>query len=165
MFVSKVVPSLYARAPLASAKSPSIKLSPYLVWISLIWFLAKSISKYAVYTFDFFGENIFKADLSISVKELGSLLDYSYAHKDAEEYIAKVFKSDRSLIVRNGTSTANKIVGMYSVADGDTILVDRNCHKSVTHLMMMVDVNPIYLKPTRNAYGIIGGIPRSEFSK
>jgi lysine decarboxylase len=115
--------------------------------------------------YDFFGENIFKADLSISVKELGSLLDHSAAHKYAEEYIAKVFKADRSLIVTNGTSTANKIVGMYSVVDGDTILVDRNCHKSVTHLMMMVDVNPIYLKPTRNAYGIIGGIPRSEFSK
>lgn len=31
--------------------------------------------------------------------------------------------------------------------------------------MMMVDVSSIYLKPTRNAYGIIGGIPRSEFSK
>ncbi|AJC49281.1 lysine decarboxylase LdcC [Allofrancisella guangzhouensis] len=115
--------------------------------------------------YDFFGENVFKTDLSISVKELGSLLDHSDAHKDAEEYISKVFKSDRSLIVTNGTSTANKIVGMYSVADGDTILVDRNCHKSVTHLMMMVDVNPVYLKPTRNAYGIIGGIPQEEFKK
>ncbi|MDE5035799.1 lysine decarboxylase LdcC, partial [Francisella tularensis subsp. holarctica] len=67
--------------------------------------------------------------------------------------------------VTNGTSTANKIVGMYSVADGDRILVDRNCHKSVTHLMMMVDVNPIYLKPTRNAYGLIGGIPKKEIKR
>lgn len=115
--------------------------------------------------YDFYGENIFKTDLSISMKELGSLLDHSEAHKDAEEYVAKVFQADRSLIVTNGTSTANKIVGMYSVADGDTILVDRNCHKSVTHLMMMVDVNPIYLKPTRNAYGIIGGIPKEEFQR
>ncbi|MDE4963424.1 lysine decarboxylase LdcC, partial [Francisella tularensis subsp. holarctica] len=89
----------------------------------------------------FYGENIFKTDLSISMKELGSLLDHSEAHKDAEEYISKVFKSDRSLIFTNGTSTANKIVGMYIVADGDTILVDRNCHKSLTHIMMIVDVN------------------------
>lgn len=115
--------------------------------------------------YDFYGENIFKTDLSISMKELGSLLDHTDAHQDAEEYISKVFKSERSLIVTNGTSTANKIVGMYSVADGDTILVDRNCHKSMTHLMMMVDINPIYLKPTRNAYGIIGGIPKSEFQR
>ncbi|MFC4892580.1 lysine decarboxylase LdcC [Pseudofrancisella aestuarii] len=115
--------------------------------------------------YDFFGENIFKTDVSISMQELGSLLDHSGVHEDAEEYVSKIFKSDRSLIVTNGTSTANKIVGMYSVADGDTVLLDRNCHKSLTHLMMMVDVNPVYFRPTRNAYGIIGGIPKSEFRR
>ncbi|MDE4947254.1 lysine decarboxylase LdcC, partial [Francisella tularensis subsp. holarctica] len=66
--------------------------------------------------YDFYGENIYKTDLSYSLKELGSVLDHSEAHKDAEEYISNVFKSDRSLIVTIGTSTANKIVGMYSVA-------------------------------------------------
>jgi len=43
------------------------------------------------------------------------------------------------------------------------VLIDRNCHKSLTHLMMMSNVIPIYLRPTRNAYGILGGIPQSEF--
>ncbi|MFZ9036121.1 MAG: lysine decarboxylase LdcC [Francisellaceae bacterium] len=115
--------------------------------------------------YDYYGENVFKTDISISMSELGSLLDHSGPHLAAEKYIANVFGSDRSLIVTNGTSTANKIVGMYAVADGDTILVDRNCHKSLTHLMMMVDANPVYLKPTRNAYGILGGIPLSEFDR
>ncbi len=115
--------------------------------------------------YDFYGSNIFKSDISVSMAELGSLLDHSGPHRDAENYISKVFGSDRSLIVTNGTSTSNKIVGMYSVADGDTILVDRNCHKSLTHLMMMVDVNPIYLKPTRNVHGILGGIPFEEFKR
>lgn len=115
--------------------------------------------------YDFYGGNIFKSDVSISMSELGSLLDHSGPHEDAEKYIADVFNADRSLIVTNGTSTSNKIVGMYSVSDGDTVLIDRNCHKSLTHLMMMVNVNPIYLKPTRNAYGILGGIDLSEFSK
>ena len=115
--------------------------------------------------YDFLGPNIFKSDISISMGELGSLLDHSGPHKDAEEYISEVFNSDRSLIVTNGTSTSNKILGMYSAADGDTVLIDRNCHKSLTHLMMMVDVNPIYLKPTRNYYGILGGIPFSEFKR
>ncbi|AIT09940.1 lysine decarboxylase LdcC [Candidatus Francisella endociliophora] len=114
--------------------------------------------------YDFFGPNVFKSDISISMEEMGSLLDHSGPHKEAEDYVADIFNADRSLIVTNGTSTSNKIVGMYSAGQGDTILVDRNCHKSLTHLMMMVDVNPIYLKPTRNAYGIIGGIPLSEFT-
>ena len=73
--------------------------------------------------------------------------------------------ADSSYIVTNGTSTSNKIVGMYSAPAGSTVLIDRNCHKSLTHLMMMSDVTPIYFRPTRNAYGILGGIPQSEFSR
>lgn len=115
--------------------------------------------------FDFFGENVFKADLSVSMPELGSLLDHSGVHADAEEYIAKTFNADHSYIVTNGTSTANKIVGMFSATSGSTIIMDRNCHKSLTHFLMMSDVKPVYFRPTRNAYGILGGIPRSEFSK
>lgn len=115
--------------------------------------------------YDFFGENTMKSDISVSVGELGSLLDHSGPHRDAEEYIAEVFNADRSYIVTNGTSTANKIVGMYSVPAGSTVLIDRNCHKSLTHLLMMSDITPVYLKPTRNAYGILGGIPENEFRK
>lgn len=110
--------------------------------------------------YDFFGPNTMKSDISISVSELGSLLDHSGPHKEAEQYIARVFNADRSYMVTNGTSTANKIVGMYSAPAGSTILIDRNCHKSLTHLMMMSDVTPIYFRPTRNAYGILG-IPQS----
>lgn len=113
--------------------------------------------------YDFFGANTFKADVSVSVGELGSLLDHSGPHHDAEKYIAETFNADRSYIVTNGTSTANKIIGLYSAPAGSTVLIDRNCHKSLTHLMMMSNVIPIYLRPTRNAYGILGGIPQSEF--
>ncbi|EGU8719257.1 lysine decarboxylase LdcC, partial [Salmonella enterica] len=115
--------------------------------------------------YDFFGKNTMKSDLSVSVSELGSLLDHSGPHAEAEQYIAETFNAERSYIITNGTSTANKIVGIYSAPAGCTILIDRNCHKSLTHLMMMNDVTPIYFRPTRNAYGILGGIPRSEFDK
>ncbi len=113
--------------------------------------------------YDFFGANTFKSDISISVGELGSLLDHSGPHADAEKYIAETFNATRSYIVTNGTSTANKIVGLYSAPAGSTVLIDRNCHKSLTHLMMMSNITPIYFRPTRNAYGILGGIPRKEF--
>lgn len=115
--------------------------------------------------YDFFGANTLKADVSVSVTELGSLLDHSGPHREAEEYIAKTFNAERSYMVTNGTSTANKIVGMYATPAGSTILVDRNCHKSLAHLLMMNDVIPIYLKPERNAYGILGGIPQREFTQ
>ena len=115
--------------------------------------------------YDFFGAKTLKADVSISVTELGSLLDHTGPHLEAEEYIARTFGSEQSYIVTNGTSTANKIVGMYAAPAGSTVLIDRNCHKSLAHLMMMTNVIPIYLRPNRNAYGILGGIPQREFTR
>ncbi len=54
---------------------------------------------------------------------------------------------------------------MYAAPSGSTLLIDRNCHKSLAHLLMMNDVVPVWLKPTRNALGILGGIPRREFTR
>ncbi|EDX9182563.1 lysine decarboxylase LdcC [Salmonella enterica subsp. enterica serovar Lexington] len=115
--------------------------------------------------YDFFGGNTLKADVSISVTELGSLLDHTGPHLEAEEYIARTFGAEQSYMVTNGTSTSNKIVGMYAAPAGSTLLIDRNCHKSLAHLLMMSDVVPLWLKPTRNALGILGGIPRREFTR
>ena len=101
--------------------------------------------------YDFFGGNTLKADVSISVTELGSLLDHTGPHLEAEEYIARTFGAEQSYMVTNGTSTSNKIVGMYAAPAGSTLLIDRNCHKSLAHLLMMSDVVPLWLSPTRNA--------------
>lgn len=93
------------------------------------------------------------------------MLDHTGPHPEAEEYIARTFGAEQSYIVTNGTSTSNKIVGMYAAPSGSTLLIDRNCHKSLAHLLMMNDVVPVWLKPTRNALGILGGIPRREFTR
>ena len=63
----------------------------------------------------------------------------------------------------NGTSTSNKIVWHATVAPGDIVLVDRNCHKSILHAITMTGAIPVFLTPTRNHFGIIGPIPRDEF--
>lgn len=65
----------------------------------------------------------------------------------------------------NGTSTANKIVWHSMVGREDLVLVDRNCHKSILHSIIMTGAIPLYLTPERNELGIIGPIPLSEFSK
>jgi arginine decarboxylase len=50
------------------------------------------------------------------------------------------------------------------VAPGDVVVVDRNCHKSVLHAIIMTGAIPVFLMPTRNHFGIIGPIPKSEFA-
>jgi arginine/lysine/ornithine decarboxylase len=111
----------------------------------------------------FFGEQLFRSDLSISVGELGSLLDHSGPVGEAERYAAKVFGADQTYFVTNGTSTANKIVFFGSVTKDDVVLVDRNCHKSSEHALTMTHSVAVYFMPTRNRYGIIGPIPPSAF--
>lgn len=114
--------------------------------------------------FQFFGENVLRSDLSVSVPELGSLLEHSGVVGDAEREAARTFGADRSYFVTNGTSTANKIVWHGNVTRGDVVLVDRNCHKSVLHAIVMTGAVPIYLPTTRNPYGIIGPIPKAELA-
>ncbi len=112
--------------------------------------------------FRFFGEQLFRSDLSISVDELGSLLDHSGPVREAERFAAKVFGADQTYFVTNGTSTSNKVVFFGSVTSGDVVLADRNCHKSIEHALTMTHAVPVYLLPSRNRYGIIGPIHPGE---
>jgi len=108
--------------------------------------------------YDYFGENLLRSDLSISVGELGSLLDHTGPIGESEKYAARVFGSHRSYCVTNGTSTSNRIIFMAAVSEGQIALCDRNCHKSIEHGLTLTGAIPNYLVPLRNRYGIIGPI-------
>jgi len=108
---------------------------------------------------DFFGEQVFRSDLSVSVAELGSLMDHSGPVGAAESNAARIFGADMTFFVLNGTSTANQIVGHSCIVPGDVVLADRNCHKSLTYSLTVTGARPAYLLPTRNGYGIIGPVP------
>ncbi len=112
----------------------------------------------------FFGENMLRADVCNAVEELGQLLDHTGPVAASERNAARIFNSDHLYFVTNGTSTSNKIVWHSTVAPGDIVVVDRNCHKSILHAIMMTGAIPVFLMPTRNNFGIIGPIPKSEFA-
>lgn len=111
----------------------------------------------------FFGENMLRADVCNAVEELGQLLDHTGPVAASERNAARIFNSDHLYFVTNGTSTSNKIVWHSTVAPNDIVVVDRNCHKSILHAIMMTGAIPVFLMPTRNNFGIIGPIPKSEF--
>jgi arginine/lysine/ornithine decarboxylase len=108
--------------------------------------------------YEFFGENLLRSDLSISVGELGSLLDHSGPIGQGERYAAKVFGAHRTYYVTNGSSMSNRVILMASVTRDQIALCDRNCHKSAEHAMTLSGAIPTYLVPTRNRFGIIGPI-------
>ncbi len=112
----------------------------------------------------FFGENMLRADVCNAVDELGQLLDHTGPIAASERNAARIYNCDHLYFVTNGTSTSNKIVWNSTVAPGDVVVVDRNCHKSILHSIIMTGAVPVFLMPTRNHFGIIGPIPKSEFT-
>jgi lysine decarboxylase/arginine decarboxylase len=111
----------------------------------------------------FYGENMLRADVCNAVEELGQLLDHDGAIGKSERNAARIFNADHCFFVTNGTSTSNKMVWHHTVAPNDVVVVDRNCHVSILHAIIMTGAIPVFLKPTRNHFGIIGPIPKSEF--
>ena len=115
--------------------------------------------------FDYFGENMMRSDVSISVGSLGSLLDHTGPIGEHERYAARVFGAHRTYCVTNGTSMSNRVIFMAAVARDQVALCDRNCHKSIEHSLVMSGGIPNYLVPLRNRYGIIGPIPPARLKK
>ena len=113
----------------------------------------------------FFGENMLRADVCNSVDELGGLLDHIGPIAASERNAARIFNADHCFFVTNGTSTSNKMVWHSTVAPDDIVIVDRNCHKSILHAIIMTGAIPVFLTPTRNHLGIIGPIPAESFKR
>ncbi len=120
-------------------------------------------SPYVKDYFDFFGENLFTSDVSVSVPELDSLLHPEGVIKEAQELAAGAFNAKYTFFTTNGTSTSNKILIQSLLKPGDAILLDRNCHKSVHYGVIIAGAEPLYLTPSvNNKYGIFGPIPKKR---
>ena len=97
-----------------------------------------------------FSNMSFRCDLSVSVHTLGDL-SKPESHTplaNAQRLSAEIFGAAQSCYITNGSSTANKAMLMTLLRPGEYVLLDRNCHKSVHHAMVMTGAIPIYL-PTR----------------
>ncbi|QKN80535.1 ornithine decarboxylase [Scandinavium goeteborgense] len=114
--------------------------------------------------YDFFGENLFRADMCNADVKLGDLLIHEGAAKRAQKFAAKVFNADKTWFVLNGTSAANKVVTNALLTRGDLVLFDRNNHKSNHHgALFQAGATPVYLEAARNPFGFIGGIDEQCF--
>jgi arginine decarboxylase len=112
----------------------------------------------------FFGENIMRSDLGISTSPLGSWLDHIGPPGESERNAARIFGADWTFYVLGGSSTSNQIVGHGVIGQDDIVLADANCHKSICHSLTVTGARPVYFKPTRNGYGMIGLVPLKRFS-
>lgn len=115
-----------------------------------------------------------------NIKKLGTKLpydlditeveDYDNLHspngiiKDIEDKAKEVYESDNCFILVNG-STVGILAGVLSVVKrGDTVLMARNCHKSVYNAVELVGAYAEYIVPEIDEYGLFKAIDTVELS-
>ena len=123
-------------------------------------------SKWITDLADFYGLNLLLAETSATSGGLDSLLAPVHTLKKAQELAARAFGAKHTFFVTNGTSTANKVVHQALVAPGEVVLVDRNCHKSHHHALMLTGARPAYLDAyPLNDVAFYGAVPLSRIKQ
>ena len=86
----------------------------------------------------------------IDITEIEGFDDLHHARgllKEAQERAAEVFHAEETHFLINGSTAGILSALSGAVKKGDTILVARNCHKSVYHAIYMKELKPVYLYP------------------
>lgn len=81
------------------------------------------------------------------IDNFDNLHDANGIIKEAEENAARLYGSNETHFLVNG-STCGILAAIFSVTKkGDKIIVARNCHKSVYNAIQLNELNPIYVYP------------------
>jgi arginine/lysine/ornithine decarboxylase len=95
--------------------------------------------------YDFYGQDVFNGETTTTSAPLDSLLEPKGSIKAAQDLAAEAFGAERTFFVTNGTSTAVKILYQALLKPGDTVLIDRCCHKSHHYGLVLSGASPAYL--------------------
>ena len=96
---------------------------------------------------------LFEQILKIDATELTGLDDLHSpegAILEAELLLADVYQTKRSFFLVGGSTVGNLAMVMAACTEGSTVLVQRNCHKSVFNALKLAKVRPIFLEPEVN---------------
>ena len=93
----------------------------------------------------------------------GNLYDGGDVIEQAEQLWARAFGMDGCLFLTGGATQGLHTALALTARPGDTVLVDRGCHRSVFHAMGLLDLHPVYLsRPWLSGPGVTGPISPEE---
>lgn len=104
----------------------------------------------------------------IDITEIGGFDNLHHPQgliRDLQEEIASIYGMERSYLLVNG-STLGNLVSILSVAKrGQTVLIARNCHKSVYHAVSLGSLRVDYIQPEALGSGIQGPVTPASVRK
>ena len=90
-------------------------------------------------------ENLIKGDIT----EVNGLDNLHYAEgiiKESQQLLSEYYKSIKSYFLVNGSTSGNLAMIFSSFNEGDKIIVERNCHRSIFNAIIMRKLKPVYIK-------------------
>lgn len=66
--------------------------------------------------------------------------------KEAQERLKFLYESKKSYFLINGSTAGNLIMIFSAFEEGDKVLIERNCHRSIFNGIIMRKLRPIYIK-------------------
>ncbi|MCY6370269.1 aminotransferase class I/II-fold pyridoxal phosphate-dependent enzyme [Clostridium ganghwense] len=90
-------------------------------------------------------ENLINSDIT-EVEGLDNLHNAEGIIKEAQECLSQFYGSKKSYFLVNGSTSGNLTMIFSSFNEGDKIIVERNCHKSIFNGIILRKLKPIYIK-------------------
>lgn len=90
-------------------------------------------------------DNLLKFDVT-EVEGLDNLHNPQGILKEAQELLSNYYKSKKSYFLINGSTSGNLAMIFSTFEEGDKIIVERNCHRSIYNGIIMRKLTPIYIK-------------------
>ena len=101
-----------------------------------------------------------KAALKFDVTEITGLDDFHHPEEsiaEAQQLLSEAYNTEHSYFLVNG-STVGNLAMIYAVCNyGDTIIVQRNAHKSIFHAIELVGAKPVFVSPEWDEHTMTAG--------
>ncbi|PLT27776.1 aminotransferase class I/II-fold pyridoxal phosphate-dependent enzyme [Peribacillus deserti] len=108
------------------------------------------------------GMDFYQSILRIDATELSGLDDLHAPEgpiEEAQKLLSLLYGSRESYFLVNGTTSGNMAMILAACCDGDLVLVQRNCHKSILHALRIANARPIFISPEFNdIFNVAAGI-------
>jgi arginine/lysine/ornithine decarboxylase len=90
-------------------------------------------------------KNLIKADIT-EVDGLDNLHSAEGIIKESQQLLSEYYGSIKSYFLVNGSTSGNLAMIFSSFNEGDKIIVERNCHRSISNAIIMRKLKPVYIK-------------------
>ncbi|MBR1460668.1 aminotransferase class V-fold PLP-dependent enzyme, partial [bacterium] len=112
------------------------------------------------------GKKALKVDTTDEFDGLGTLNPATGPIKEAQELAAQAFGARKTFFLLNGSTIGNLAIAMGLTKQGQKVIVNRNCHRSILTGLIISGAEPLWVLPEKfSDWGLWGNIKAEDVEK